>query len=63
MHLRLENVSLDDCDLFYIIIRMYNFFFIGQLPAFDDMATISITSFTFILLCVPLPVCHTTSGK
>ena len=32
-------------------------------PPSSSIARLLSTSFTFMLLCVPLPVCHTTSGN
>ena len=32
-------------------------------PPSSSIARLEMTSFTFILVCVPEPVCHTTRGK
>ena len=32
-------------------------------PPHSSMARLEMTSLTFMFVCVPLPVCHTTSGK
>ena len=51
------NVSFDDWLMFMSSFGWQSFF-----PAIS-FARFAITSFAFMLLCVPLPVCHTTSGK
>src|SRR5450432_1816129 len=38
-------------------------FFEPKVPPASSMARLEITSFAFMFDCVPLPVCHTTSGK
>ena len=54
--------SFDDCDRF-----TWSFGWIGSLlpstPPARAMARFAMTSLAFMLVCVPLPVCQTTSGK
>ena len=52
------NVSFELCDLFHIVVRMQQLFSRDLVSAVSDYFT-RVT----ILDCVPLPVCHTTSGK
>src|SRR5580700_506108 len=56
------NTSFDDCDRF-----TSSFGWMGFLdpitPPASSIARLEMTSFAFMFDCVPLPVCHTTSGK
>ena len=56
------NVSFDDCDML-----TWSFGWIGTLepssPPASSIARLEMTSFTFMLVCVPEPVCHTNKGK
>ena len=57
MLIAVGKVSLDDCDIFISSLGWSSFLPAISLPLF------AITSFAFILDCVPEPVCHTTRGK
>ena len=57
MCIAVGNVSFDDWLMFTSSFGWRMFF-----PA-RAFARFAITSFTFIFVCVPLPVCHTTSGN
>jgi peptide methionine sulfoxide reductase MsrB len=56
------NVSFDDCDMFTSSLGWIGFFDPISPPAIS-IARLEITSFTFILVCVPLPVCQMRSGN
>ena len=56
-------VSLEDCDLFT---SSFAFTTGSPSPILNPARTCALlatTSFTFILLCVPEPVCHITNGN
>jgi hypothetical protein len=55
-------VSFDDCDMFTWSFGCTGFL-LPMTPPVSSMARFEMTSFTFMLLCVPEPVCQTTSGK
>ena len=54
--------SLVDCDLFTWSFG-WTGFFEPNFPPIISIALLAITSLTFILVCVPEPVCQTFSGK
>mmetsp|Transcript_1228 Transcript_1228/g.2849 ORF Transcript_1228/g.2849 Transcript_1228/m.2849 type:complete len:259 (+) Transcript_1228:1126-1902(+) len=56
------NVSLDDCDMLTWSLGCTGLL-LPTTPPRLSMARLEMTSLTFMLVCVPLPVCHTTSGK
>ena len=56
------NVSFDDCDMFTSSLGWIGFFDPISPPAIS-MARFEMTSFTFMLVCVPLPVCQMRSGN
>ena len=62
MCITLGNVSFDDCDMF-----TSSFGWTGSLlpftPPISSMARLAITSLTFMLVWVPLPVCQTLRGN
>ncbi len=62
MCMAVGKVSFDDCDMF-----TSSFGWMGDLlprsPPASSMARLEITSLTFMLVCVPLPVCHTNNGN
>ena len=62
MCMAVGNVSFDDCERF-----TWSLGWIGSLlpngPPANSMARFAITSLAFMLLWVPLPVCHTCRGK
>ena len=55
-------VSLDDCDRLTSSLGWTGALLPSAPPA-SSMARLAITSLAFMFDCVPLPVCHTTSGK
>ena len=55
-------VSLDDCDMFTWSFG-WTGFLLPILPPAASMARLEMTSLTFMLVCVPLPVCQTRRGK
>ena len=54
--------SLDDCDRLTWSLGWTGALLPSTPPA-SSIARLAITSLAFMLDCVPLPVCHTTSGK
>ena len=62
MCMAVGKVSLDDCDML-----TWSLGWIGVLdpitPPASSMARLAITSLAFMLVWVPLPVCHTRSGN
>ena len=62
MCIAVGKVSFDDCDML-----TWSFGWIGSLepitPPASSMARLEITSFAFMLVCVPLPVCQIRSGN
>src|SRR5713226_699524 len=56
------NVSLEDCDIFTSSFGWMGFLLPISPPAIS-MARLEMTSLTFMLVCVPLPVCQTRRGK
>ncbi len=62
MCMAVGNVSLEDCDML-----TWSFGCTGVLdpisPPASSMARLEMTSLAFMLVCVPLPVCHTRSGN
>ena len=62
MCIAVGKVSLDDCDMFTSSFGWTGFLRAHRPPAIS-MARLEITSLTFMLVCVPLPVCQTRSGK
>ena len=62
MCIAVGKVSFEDCALFTSSLG-----WIGSLepisPPASSMARLAMTSFAFMFVCVPLPVCQTTSGK
>ncbi len=38
-------------------------FLLPSVPPASSMARFEMTSFAFMFVCVPLPVCHTNNGK
>ncbi len=57
------NTSLEDWLLLTSSLGCKNLFLSSNLPPFNTCALFAITSFIFILVCVPDPVCQITSGK
>ena len=62
MCIAVGNVSLEDCPLFTSSFGWIGDFEPTSAPAIW-IARFAMTSFAFMLLCVPEPVCHTTSGN
>ncbi len=62
MFIAVGKVSFDDCDMFTSSFGCTGFFEPRTPPAMA-MARFEMTSFAFMLLCVPLPVCQMRSGK
>ncbi len=62
MCIAVGNVSFDDCDMFTSSFGCTGFFEPRSPPA-SSMARFEMTSLTFMLVCVPLPVCHTKRGN
>ena len=62
MCIAVGNVSFDDCDMF-----TWSLGWIGVFdpicPPASSIARFEMTSLTFMLVCVPLPVCQTNSGN
>ena len=62
MCIAVGNVSFDDCDMF-----TWSFGWTGDFepisPPAISIARLATTSFTFMFVCVPEPVCQTNSGK
>mmetsp|Transcript_10137 Transcript_10137/g.25382 ORF Transcript_10137/g.25382 Transcript_10137/m.25382 type:complete len:346 (+) Transcript_10137:114-1151(+) len=62
MCMAVGNTSLDDCDML-----TSSFGWMGFLepitPPSSSIARLEMTSFAFMFVCVPDPVCHTTRGK
>ncbi len=56
------NTSFDDCDRFTSSFGWMGFFE-PMVPPASSIARLAMTSLAFMFDCVPLPVCHTTSGK
>src|SRR5229473_716815 len=56
------NVSLEDCDIFTSSLGWIGFL-LPMTPPAISMARLEMTSLTFMLVCVPLPVCQTRRGK
>ncbi len=56
------NTSLDDCEQFTSSLGWIGFLDPSTPPA-SSIARFAITSFAFMFVCVPLPVCQMTSGK
>ncbi len=56
-------VSFDDCDLFTSSLGCIKVFPVPKVPPLKTSARLAMTSFKFILLCVPEPVCQITSGN
>ena len=57
------NVSLEDCDL---LTSSFGVSVLSPSPSLFPASTcarFAITSLTFMLLCVPEPVCHITKGN
>jgi len=57
------NVSFDDCRHVHVIVRDAQAFFDPNSPPAISIARLEITSFTFMLVCVPEPVCQMRSGN
>ena len=62
MCIAVGNVSFEDCDLFTSSFGWMGFFEPSTPPAIS-IARFEMTSFTFMFVCVPLPVWKTTRGK
>ena len=62
MCIAVGNVSFEDCDLFTSSFGWTGFFEPMTPPAIS-IARLPMTSFTFMFVCVPLPVWKTTRGK
>jgi hypothetical protein len=62
MCIAVGNVSFDDCDMLTSSLGCTGCLEPSSPPA-SSMARLEITSFTFMLVCVPLPVCQTESGN
>ena len=62
MLIAVGNASFDDCERFTSSFGWIGFFDPIAPPAIS-IARFEMTSFTFMFVCVPLPVCQTTSGK
>ena len=62
MCMAVGNVSFDDCDMFTSSFGWIGFLLPIAPPAIS-MARLPITSLTFMLVCVPLPVCQMRRGK
>src|SRR3970040_69373 len=56
-------VSLEDCDLLTSSLAFINCSPSPMSNPFKTCARLAITSFTFMLLCVPEPVCQITNGN
>ncbi len=56
-------VSFEDCDLFTSSLALMNCSPSPMLNPFSTCARFATTSFTFMLLCVPEPVCQITNGN
>ena len=62
MCMAVGKVSLDDCDMLTWSLGCTGVFDPSTPPA-SSMARLAMTSLAFMLVWVPLPVCHTRSGK
>src|SRR6266446_3699179 len=62
MYIAEGNVSLDDCDMLTWSLGCTGVLLPRGVPA-SWLARLDITSLTFMLNCVPLPVIHTCSGN
>ena len=62
MCMAVGNVSFDDCDMLTSSLGWIGFFDPSTPPAIS-MARFEITSLTFMLVCVPLPVCQIRKGN
>eukprot|EP00959_Pyramimonas_sp_CCMP1952_P341187 7147472-Pyramimonas_sp.AAC.1 len=62
MDMAVGKVSLLDWDMFTWSFGWIGFFDPRGIPKLS-LALLAMTSFRFMLVCVPEPVCHTTSGK
>ena len=62
MFIAVGKVSFDDCDMFTWSFG-WTGVFVPISPPQISMARLEITSFTFMFVCVPEPVCQTNSGK
>mmetsp|Transcript_8405 Transcript_8405/g.14463 ORF Transcript_8405/g.14463 Transcript_8405/m.14463 type:complete len:278 (+) Transcript_8405:234-1067(+) len=62
MLIAVGKVSFDDCDILTWSFACTGFFEPNGKPSFW-LERFASTSFMFMLVCVPEPVCHTTSGK
>ncbi len=58
MCIAVGNVSFDDCDMFTSSLG-WTGFLLPRSPPASSMARFEMTSLTFMLVCVPLPVCQT----
>ena len=62
MCIAVGKVSFDDCAMLTSSFGWTGFFEPSSPPA-SSMARFEMTSLAFMFVCVPLPVCQTTSGK
>ena len=62
MCMAVGNESFDDCDMLTWSLGWMGVF-APRAPPTYSLARFEMTSLTFMFDCVPLPVCHTTSGK
>ena len=63
MCMAVGKVSLDDCEALTSSLGCNTFFASVSFPPWSTWARLAITSLTFMLLCVPEPVCQTTNGN
>ena len=63
MCIAVGNVSFEDCDLLTSSLGFTYLSSSKRLPPLSTCARYAMTSLQFILDCVPLPVCQTTSGN
>ncbi len=62
MYIAVGNVSFDDCDMLTSSFG-WTGFLLPMTPPAISIARFEMTSLAFMLVCVPLPVCQTRSGK
>ena len=62
MCIAVGNVSFDDCPRLTSSFGWIGFL-LPMTPPASSIARFEMTSFAFMFVCVPLPVCQTKSGK